>query len=217
MMDRLAICRDHGFRDEAELYATIVAAAHQKKPELLLVKRLNGLVLGRLGYDLANMRRIGFCDDDLAALGYIGVPRPQHHSDDDGLLKTIRDLIAQGLTAGQFHERGFNIHHLKKASVNLPELERLGFTLDDFARAYSAAELKRSGYGIKELVRFFPGNELRVAGFSAAEMRAAGYQIRDLQKFGYNENHIRTAGYSLNDLSRAGLSRQTVDKTRFNR
>jgi ribosomal protein L13E len=219
MSNREEICKSLGFKQEAEIYQLIVSAVQADEPQLLLSRRLNSSLLTVLGYDLAGMRRLRASVKMLVALGYISKPAetPEPREQSEGVVAEMKKLLEQGLTAGQLHERGYTIHHLKKFGLSLAELERLGFRTEDFVQAFSASELKRSGYGAKELIRHFSGQDLRAAGFNATEMRMAGFTIPELIKFGYNENHIRTAGYSIVELVRAGFSRQTVDKAKFTR
>ena len=210
------LCRSLGFSGERQLNY-FVAGCAQGGLDRMIRRGLTARTLAELGYNAARLREMGFNQSALKLLGVRDEERTVPDEPDRmhrDVVNAVKQLLAQGCTAGQFFLKGFTIHHLKKAGCTIQDCERAAYRLEDLVSAFSAAEMRRAGYGIRELQRFFPGEELRAAGFSATDMRMAGYAIRDLQKFGYNENHIRTAGYSLNDLIRAGLGRTTVDKIR---
>ena len=143
-----------------------------------------------------------------------GAPPKTLNKDPDRVTESdILDLMARGCRAADLKNLGLNVHHCRKAGCDVADLERIGFAMEELARAFTAAQLRGAGYEARDLGSLYSGHDLRAAGFSAVEMRSAGYSIRDLLNFGYNENHVRTAGYSNAELLAEGLSRLTHDKT----
>jgi intracellular multiplication protein IcmE len=234
--ERLRICRQHGLKDETELYQ-LVNQARSTGVAQLLACNLRAPILSRLGYTESNLRKLGLTDAQLADLGF---PRkspagttssqlpaapspttqtpPQNATEsmelDEGQRNTIQQMIKSGIRAPEMKQRGWTVGHLRKAGINPVELERCGFQLDELAQWYPAAELRRFGYGARELRRLFRPQELRAAGFSATDLRNSGATIRELLAWGYSENDVRTAGFSIVELQREGLSKQTVDHSR---
>jgi len=218
--DRIKICQMLGARNLLEVHKIITQGA-RKSSGWLLGKGITSWKLKTLGYDVKGLKKLGYKDDVLSALGYIlpskapQAKKTEAMEMDKSEADKVRELVAKGYDANELRQRGITVHHLRMAGIDARELFRRGFRLDELRGEFTLSDLKMIGLNPRELIVFFPGSQLRKVGFTAQEMRCAGFSVRDLLNFGYNENQVIGAGYSIRDLLNEGLSPHTHEPLNY--